>query len=97
MFQELRDKWKLFREEVQLPAYILEHEAESELAFQELQRERQAVQVLTNLPGWELLMNYVDKKVEYARSQLELKDDPDLRAEIKAYRSLKSFLAIYNG
>ena len=90
--EKLRPKWKLHTVEDGPSEASLEQLAEQQMAAETMERETQQMQVLVNLPAWDMVDDYINKQIEVWRTKLEKKDDPDIRANIKAYRSLKTFV-----
>ena len=90
--EQIKDKWKIFSQEPEVPEWFVQQQAHLVESSKRLEQEHQAMVNLSKMPGWQMLEGYLDSQIEVWRSQLEKKDDVDVRANIKAYRGLKRFV-----
>ena len=91
--QIIKEKWKLWQKPREVaPDWEIEQEARLDLISEKLEREEQVLNVLRKSRGWKLVEEKMDAQLEVWRTKLEKGDNPDIRANVKAYRWLKNIV-----
>lgn len=85
-------KSKIFGEKDQKFQWEIDAELEVLQAEQAMKESAQEIAALMSSSGWQRIEVYFQAKIRQLQYKLEKEDDLESRAEIKAIRSLKSYL-----
>lgn len=91
-FKKISEKWKLRIQGEELSEDELKHLAELDMASEAMERQERQLTRLSVDPGWKLIEAFIDSQIEVWRDKLEKGPDEEVRANIKAYKKLKSFV-----